>query len=58
VAGHAPLTLEVTKEALRRLAEPAAHGDEDLIVRCYTSHDFREGMDAFLNKRPPQWRGE
>ena len=59
VASHAPLTLQVTKEALRRLGE--GHGeagaDEDLIVRCYTSQDFREGMDAFLNKRAPVWRG-
>ena len=28
---------------------------EDLILMCYMSNDFREGMDAFLNKRPPQW---
>jgi len=24
---------------------------------CYMSEDFREGMDAFLNKRTPQWKG-
>jgi len=35
----------------------AAEG-EDLILMCYMSKDFREGMDAFLNKRPPQWKGE
>ncbi len=59
VAGHAPLTLQATKEALRRLRPklPAAEG-EDLILMCYMSKDFREGMDAFLNKRPPQWKGE
>ena len=56
IAGHAPLTLEVTKEALRRLGE-GDHTDEDLIVKCYTSEDFREGMEAFLNKRTPVWRG-
>ena len=60
VAGHAPLTLRATKEAFRRikqrtLAEDGA--DKDLILSCYTSEDFREGMDAFLNKRPPAWRG-
>lgn len=58
MAGHAPLTLQATKEALRRLAEdePDRSGD-DLIVRCYTSEDFREGMEAFLAKRPPDWKG-
>jgi enoyl-CoA hydratase len=25
---------------------------------CYMSRDFREGLDAFLNKREPQWGGE
>jgi len=55
---HAPLTLAASKEGLRRLREHAAgvEGD-DLIVQCYTSEDFREGMDAFLAKRKPLWKG-
>jgi enoyl-CoA hydratase len=58
VASHAPLTLRATKEALRRLREngPQAE-DRDLILMCYQSQDFREGMDAFLNKRAPVWQG-
>jgi enoyl-CoA hydratase len=56
VAGHAPLTLGATKEALRRLAAQAPNGD-DLITQCYMSEDFREGMSAFLEKRPPKWQG-
>jgi len=24
---------------------------------CYMSADFREGMEAFLAKRPPNWQG-
>jgi enoyl-CoA hydratase/carnithine racemase len=58
LAGHAPITMAVTKEALRRLQ--ARMGDEnidDLIRHTYGSADFREGMDAFLGKRPPKWTG-
>jgi enoyl-CoA hydratase/carnithine racemase len=57
VASHAPLTLRATKEALARLRPPMETG-EDLVVMCYRSADFQEGMEAFLAKRPPQWRGE
>jgi len=56
VASHAPLTLRATKEALRRLRDNLPP-DEDLIRLCYTSADFREGMEAFLGKRPPVWQG-
>lgn len=55
---HAPLTIAATKEGLRRLREHAANVEgDDLIIQCYTSDDFREGMDAFLNKRKPKWKG-
>src|SRR5205814_9114557 len=58
VASHAPLTLQATKEALLRLRPKIAHGEgNDLVLRCYMSEDFREGMDAFLKKRKPAWRG-
>jgi enoyl-CoA hydratase len=58
VASQAPLTLRVTKEALLRIKEKMnPEEDRDLILTCYMSRDFREGMDAFLNKRPPKWTG-
>ena len=58
VASQAPLTLQVTKEALRRIKEKMSpEDDHELILKCYMSKDFREGMDAFLNKRPPKWTG-
>lgn len=58
LAGHAPLTLNATKQAVARLQKRLTREEgEDLIVMCYMSEDFREGLDAFLNKRAPQWRG-
>jgi enoyl-CoA hydratase len=59
VAGNAPLTLNATKQAVARLQKRLTRDEgEDLILMCYTSADFREGLDAFLNKRAPQWRGQ
>ena len=58
LASHAPITLRVTKEAVRRLhaARPLPDGD-DLIALTYTSADFREGVRAFLAKDKPRWTG-
>ena len=58
IAANAPLTIRVTKEALRRIrADGASAEDTDLIQTCYQSDDFREGMTAFLAKRPAKWTG-
>lgn len=53
----APLTLRATKEAMRRNRIAASAEDADLIELCYMSEDFRNGMEAFLAKRKPQWKG-
>src|SRR6201985_3041844 len=59
IAGNAPLTLRATKQALARLQRRLSREEgEDLILMCYMSRDFREGLDSFLNKRRPQWAGE
>lgn len=59
IAGNAPLTLQATKEAVRRVQPRLAQGEgRDLLLMCYLSDDFREGIDAFLSKRAPNWTGK
>lgn len=58
LAGHAPITMRVTKEGLRRLrTEGAGADDTDLVEAAYMSADFREGIEAFLGKRTPKFKG-
>ena len=64
IARNSPLVHHVLKEELRALAsarplEPEAQKRLSVLRRqVYESDDYREGIRAFLEKRPPKFRGQ
>ncbi len=58
LAQRAASTLGATKVMLRRLREhrrPPPGSADDLVAACYASAEFREGVAAFAEKRPPRF---
>jgi enoyl-CoA hydratase len=61
MAAKSPVALRMAKSAVRAAAEmPMTAGlayETELFVTCFASEDKREGVSAFLEKRPAEFRG-
>jgi len=56
---HAPITLRTAKRALNEVLRSwAPKGSSAHVIEAYMSSDFKEGIEAFLGKRKPRWRGK
>ena len=54
----APITQKASKLTLARLLQSNLPDCTDLMRETYNSQDFKEGVNAFLEGRPPQWVGK
>ncbi|NEV75843.1 enoyl-CoA hydratase, partial [Rhodopseudomonas sp. BR0C11] len=61
IASKSPLTLAIGKEAFYRQAElslaDAYTYTSQVMAKNLQAEDAKEGIDAFLSKRPPVWCG-
>lgn len=62
IAMKAPVAVQFCKRAINEGLETDLHHgleiESDLFGLCFSTADQKEGMEAFLNKRPAQFKGE
>jgi enoyl-CoA hydratase len=62
IAERAPIALRLAKEAVNAVYEMSLQAglayERQLFYTLFSTADQKEGMDAFINKRKPEWKGE
>lgn len=61
IAEQAPIAARMAKEAVNAAFETTLQEglsyERRLFYLLFSTDDQKEGMEAFINKRPPEWRG-
>ncbi len=62
LAEKAPVSMRFAKEYLQESSgldlNTALHHETDAILSCMETEDWKEGIDAFMEKRQPDYKGK